>query len=141
MLAIKPTIIKMVFLTSIITAFSISPLAQADSNIPPEVEKMHAFLGLMQKFYSIVDSMNKVSSDPTEAAIMQMFKIQEIYEQRGEKAKAAEVFRRVLQESKNPTLRNAATIMLGDVLKDTGQADAAITALTNGLIENVKRAE
>lgn len=113
----------------------------AKENIPPEVHKMQAFLSLMQQFYGIVDSMDSVSNDPTKAAIMQMFKIQEIYEQRGEKAKAASIFRKVLKDTKNPALRNAATIMLGDLLKDTGQSNAAIEALSQGLNENVKRAK
>jgi len=111
----------------------------AGSNVPPEIEKMHSFLELMQKFYGIVDSMNRTSSDPTQAAIMQMFKIQEIYEQKGNKADSAEVFRQVLKDSNNPTLRNAATLMLGDILKDSGQRDEAIAVLKKGLNENIKR--
>jgi len=130
--------------TIAIVALSLLPYSSpvyAESNIPPEIEKMHAFLGLMQEFYGIVNSMNQVSADPTQAAIMQMFKIQEIYEQKGKKAEAAEIFRQVLKDSNNPTLRNAATFMLGDVLKDSGQKDEAIAVLKKGLNENLKRAQ
>jgi len=130
--------------TIAIMALSLLPYSApvyAESNIPPEIEKMHAFLGLMQKFYGIVNSMDQVSADPTQAAIMQMFKIQEIYEQKGKKAEAAEIFRQVLKDSNNPTLRNAATFMLGDILKDSGQKDEAIAVLKKGLNENLKRAQ
>jgi len=113
----------------------------AEANVPPEIEKMHSFLELMHKFYGIVESMNRTSADPTQAAIMQMFKIQEIYEQKGNKADSAKIFRQVLETSDNPTLRNAATLMLGDILKDSGQKDEAIAILKNGLVENIKRAK
>ncbi|TQV73776.1 hypothetical protein FLL45_12975 [Aliikangiella marina] len=133
-------IVKLVILVLILNV-SLIDSSKANDNVPPEVQKMSAFLGLMDQFYGIVGSMNDVSNDPTKAAIMQMFKIQEIYEQRGEKAKAAEVFRAVIKEAKDPALRNAATIMLGDLLKETGQADEAIRTLRSGLLENVKRAK
>jgi len=133
--------VKITVMVITISMASLAETVSAKDNIPPEVQKMHAFLGLMQQFYGIVDSMDHVSNDPTKAAIMQMFKIQEIYEQRGEKAKAAEVFSKVLKDTKSPALRNAASIMLGDLLKDTGQHDAAIKVLSQGLNENVKRAK
>jgi predicted negative regulator of RcsB-dependent stress response len=135
---------KIVKITAFVLALSIVPLSPplyAQNNMPAELQQMHAFLGLMQKFYGIVDSMNEVSGDPTRAAIMQMYKIQEIYEQRGEKAKAADVFQQVLKDSQNPTLRNAATLLLGDLYKETGKADEAIKVLSQALNENVKRAK
>ncbi len=132
---------KIYLLVMVLLSGTVSSPTYADSNVPPEIQKMHAFLGLMQKFYGIVGSMHKVSGDPTEAAIMQMFKIQEIYEKQGKKADAAMVFKRVLKESTNPTIRNAAAIMLGDLLKETGRSQEAIEILNKALNENIKRAE
>lgn len=133
-------IVKLV-MTVLVINIALLGTVKANDNVPPEVQQMSAFLGLVNQFYGIVDSMNDVSNDPTKSAIMQMFKIQEIYEQRGEKAKAAEVFRAVIKDAKDPELKNAATIMLGDLLKETGQADEAIRTLRSGLMENVKRAK
>ena len=75
---------------------------------------MQLFLNLMQDFFGIIESMYEVSSNPEEAAIFQMHKIQEVYEEQGNKARAITVFEEILEESSNPTIRNAAYLMLGD---------------------------
>ena len=46
----------------------------------------------------------------------------------------------VLDTSQNPTIRNAAYIMMGDTLKETGRADEAIEYLRRGLAENIEAA-
>jgi len=72
---------------------------------------------------------------------MQMQKIQEVYEQRGEKARSTEILKQVLEDSSSVTIRNAAYMMLGDTLKETGRADEAIQLLRQGLKENIEAAE
>ncbi len=67
-----------------------------------------------------------------------MQKIQEAYEQLGQKARAADVLRSVLKDSDNTTIRNAAYMLLADNLKDTGRADEALELLRQGLAENIK---
>jgi predicted negative regulator of RcsB-dependent stress response len=70
-----------------------------------------------------------------------MQKIQEVYEERGEKARSTDVLKEVLEKSNNSTIRNAAYMMLGDTLKDTGRADEALALLRRGLDENIKAAK
>ncbi len=79
--------------------------------------------------------------DPEMAAILQMQKIQEAYEDSGNKALAQDVFRRVLAESDNQTIRNAAYLMLGDSLKETGRTEEAVEVYQRALAENVKAAD
>ena len=98
---------------------------------------MQQFLGIMQDYFAIIESTYTVSSDSEKAAIVQMQKIQEVYEQRGEKARAAAVFEQVLEDSNNQTIRNAAYMFLGDLLKETGNADQALELLQQGLDENI----
>ena len=47
----------------------------------------------------------------------------------------------MLENSRNPAIRNAAYILLGDTLKETGRSDEAIELLRQGLAENVKAAQ
>lgn len=113
----------------------------ASAQTQDELNLMQQFLAIMTDYFEIIESTHAVSADPEKAAIMQMQKIQEVYEERGEKARAIETFREVLKSSNNPTIRNAAFFMLGDALKETGRADEAVKLLQEGLQENVRNAQ
>ena len=106
-----------------------------------ELQQMHTVLDLMAKFFGIIENMHDVSSDAERAAVFQLFKIEEIYKERGERAQAIRIFQQVLEESDNPTIRNAAYLMLGEALKETGRADEAVEALQRGLQENLRNAQ
>lgn len=127
---------KVLAIVSILFAAPISATAQDFE----QVQKMGAFLDLMQDFFGIIDSMHAVSDDPEKAAIFQLHKIEEIYKERGERAKAVAVFEQVLEETTNTTIRNAAHFMLGDALKETGHKDEAVKVLERALKENLRNA-
>ena len=105
------------------------------------LELMQTFLSIMTDYFELIESTHDIASDPEKAAIMQMQKIQEVYEQRGEKARSTDVLKQVLQDSDNTTIRNAAYMLLGDTLKETGRADEAIELLRQGLNENIAAAK
>ena len=104
-----------------------------------QVAEMRNMLNLMQQFFGIIESVHGIASDPKKAAILQMFEIEEIYKQRGERARAVDVFRTVLKETTDPTVRNATTMMLSDALKETGQADEAVAVLKDALMSNLRK--
>lgn len=118
---------------------AVAPSAKAQSQ--EDLALMQTFLSIMTDYFEIIESTYDVASDPEKAAIMQMQKIQEVYEERGEKARSAEVLRQVLEDSNNTTIRNAAYMLLGDTLKETGRADEALKFLRQGLDENIKAAQ
>ena len=120
------------------TVVAWTPLSQAQA--PDDLATMQTFLEIMDSYFGIIESTYEVSSSAEKAAIMQMQKIREIHEDRGEKAKAAGVLREVLESSRNQTIRNAAYKLLGDTLKETGRSDEALEVLQQGLRENVKAA-
>ena len=125
-----------------ITAVAIMATAPAAKAQEMEnLELMQTFLAIMSDYFEIIESTYEVSSSPEKSAIMQMQKIQEVYEQRGEKARSTDVLRQVLEDSSNPTIRNAAYMLLGDTLKETGRADEALQLLRQGLDENIAAAE
>jgi tetratricopeptide (TPR) repeat protein len=113
----------------------------ASAQAPEDLAKMQQFLSIMTSYFDIIESTYDVNSDAKKAAIFQMQKIQEVYENRGEKARAIGVFQQVLKETDNPTIRNAAYMLLGDALKETGRADEAIKVLQEGLRENINNAK
>lgn len=116
-----------------------APMSRAQS--PEDLQLMQTFLNIMTDYFEIIESTYEISSDPEKAAILQMQKIQEVYEERGEKARSADVLRDVLERSDNATIRNAAYLLLGDTLKETGRADEALELLRQGLNENIQAAQ
>lgn len=124
----------------LVVAVLVQPLA-AHAKMPADLGQIQMFLGLMQEYFRVIDSTHEISANPEKAAIFQMQKIQEIYEERGEKAKAVDVFRDVLKNTNNPAIRNAAYMLIGDALKETGRADQAIKLLKDGLNENIEIAK
>ena len=120
-------------------ATCLSGAAVADEQ--EDLAQMQSFLRLMDSYFDIIASVHTVSADAEKSAIYQMHKIQEIYEERGEKAKMVGILRSVLQRTSNPSIRNAAYMMLGDALQETGRADEAIESLQAGLDENLKQAQ
>lgn len=113
----------------------------AQAQTPQELQTMQTFLDIMTSYFEIIESTHDVSSNEEKAAIMQMQKIQEIYEQRGEKVRSVDVLKGILRDSRNPAIRNAAYMMMGDTLKDAGRTDEALELLQQGLRENVQTAD
>jgi len=129
--------VKTVFVS--ITAMlllAVAPVSNAQSQ--DDLALMQTFLNIMTDYLDIIESTHSIVADPERAAIMQMQKIQEAYEERGEKARVAEVLRDVLKDSRSTAIRNAAYVKLGDILKETGRTDEAIALLREGLNENIK---
>lgn len=129
-------------LTISITAAAIlmvAPGARAQSQ--DDLELMQTFLSIMTDYFGIIESTHEVASSPEKAAIMQMQKIQEVYEQRGEKARSTVVLKEILSETNNLTIRNAAYMLLGDTLKEAGRGDEALEILRKGLDENIQAAK
>lgn len=106
-----------------------------------DVNRMQSFLELVGNYYALIEKTHDISDDPEKAAILQMQKIQEVFEDRGEKARSHTVLKRVLDESTNQTIRNAAYLLLSDSLKETGRHDEAVQLLQRALEENVKAAK
>lgn len=107
---------------------------------PGELQTMQTFLEIMESYFGIIDSTYDVSESAEKAAITQMMKIKEVYEERGEKARAIDVLREVRDESRSLTIRNAAVMLMADLLKETGRSDEAIDLLRQGLAENINAA-
>lgn len=122
----------------IVVCLTITP-AKAQS--ADEIDRLTSFLTLINDYFAVIESTHSINDDPEKAAILQMQKIQEVFEERGEKARSVNVFKNVLAQSRNQTIRNGAYLLLGDTLKETGRHDEAIEMLEAALAENIKAAE
>ena len=116
-----------------------APAAKAQAT--DELATIQTFLGIMTDYMAIIEATHDISSEPEKAAILQMQKMKEVYEERGEKARVVEELRRVLENSSNQAIRNAAYVLMSDTLKETGRSAEAIELLRRGLAENLKAAE
>lgn len=123
-------------LTTVMLA--LAPAANAQS--ADDLRTMQTFLDIMDSYFGIIESTYEISSDVEKSAIFQLQKIQEVYEERGEKARSIDVFRDVLTKTDNPTIRNAVYMLISDTLKETGRTDEAIQILQQGLNENIAAA-
>lgn len=103
-----------------------------------ELETMQQFMGVMQGYYQIIEDVHSVASDPEKSAIQQLQKIEEIYKQRGDRAEAIDVLRDVVNTTKSPVVRNAASMMLADALNETGRASEAVEVLQKALQINLR---
>ena len=117
---------------------ALAPAANAQS--ADDLRTMQTFLDIMDSYFGIIESTYEISSDVEKSAIFQLQKIQEVYEERGEKARSIDVFRDVLTKTDNPTIRNAVYMLISDTLKETGRTDEAIQILQQGLSENIAAA-
>ncbi|MEO1326558.1 MAG: tetratricopeptide repeat protein [Pseudomonadota bacterium] len=120
---------------SIVLMLGTGPSALAQN--AEDLAMMEQFMNVMDGYFSIIESTHDIASDPEKSAILQMQKIKEIYEERGEAANAVGVLRDVLANSTNPAVRSAATMILGDLLKETGRTDSALEVLQRGLKESI----
>jgi len=134
----RPKRIALALLAMGLLGLSAGAAAQEPS--AEQLRMMQTFLGIMQDYFAVIESAHEINADAEKSAILQLQKIQETYEDRGEKARVIEVLRDVLKSTRNQTIRNYAYMMMGDVLKDTGRSDEAIRLLREGLKENLAAA-
>ena len=134
-----PTLRAITIATLATFTLAAAPVSKAQS--PDDLRMMQTFLSIMQDYFKIIESTHDIASDSEKSAIMKMQKIKEVYEELGKTADAVAVLREVLEESRNPAIRNAAYMMLGDTLKDTGRREEAIRLLRQGLAENIREAQ
>lgn len=117
----------------------LAPGVQAQSM--DDLGRTQAFLEIVTEYMEIIETTHEISADAEKAAILQMQKLKEIYEERGEKARVVEELREVLERSRNQAIRNAAYVLIGDTLKETGRSAEAIEVLRRGLAENLEAVE
>ena len=131
---------KYFFLTIfIITSFFFNNTLRADSS--DEMEYYQSILEIMESYSRIIESTHSISSDSEKAAILQIHRIQKYYKEMHDYKNAIDFLQEMLEKTKNPAIRNAVYLMLGDNLEETGRPQEAINLLKQGLDENLKNSD
>ncbi len=131
---------KYFFLTIfIITSFFFNNTLRADSS--DEMEYYQSILEIMESYYRIIESTHTISSDSEKASILQIHRIQKYYKEMDDYKNAIDFLQEMLEKTKNPAIRNAVYLMLGDNLEETGRPQEAINLLKQGLDENLKNSD
>lgn len=121
--------------TALILGFCFAPAAPATAN--EDVEQMDQFLALMQNYLGVSDQWVEMASKRDTAIYLAIEGIVEIYEQRGEKAKAIPHLQKILEKNDdNQTVRNAVRFKLRDLYKETGRTAEALAELDRVIDEN-----
>lgn len=105
-----------------------------------DLEQMAQFVGLMQNFFVLMDSMYTAASNPEHAALLQMNSLEDMYKETGNLRQMVDVYRDVIKRSSNPTVTRLARMRLADALKESGQMDEAIEVLKQAINETVEHA-
>lgn len=132
------TLGAILILMSSMLSFQAHASAEEDKQIK-HIERVRTYIALIQDFMNVVDSVHTMTDDPEKAAIYQMHKIEEIYKARGETDRAIELFKNILKQTKNQSIRNAVYMRLGDLYKD-GNSAKALELYETSLQENIKLA-
>jgi tetratricopeptide (TPR) repeat protein len=104
-------------------ALALPAAARADD----EAER---FIGLMSQYLDLSEQVVSIASSPENAMHLAIAGIVEIYEKRGEKAKAVAPLEEILRGyPDNQTVRNLVRFKLNDIYKETGRTDLALEQL------------
>ncbi len=118
-------------------AFLISVAGIPVAAAAEDIDQMSQFVGLMQNFFTLMDSMYTAASNPEHAALLQMNSLEDLYKASGNLREMVVVYRDIIEKSTNPTVRRLARMRLADALKETGQMTEAIEVLKHAINETI----
>jgi len=102
-----------------------------------DMQQMDQFLALMKSYLGVSDQWVEMNSQRETVIFLAIEGIVEIYEQRGERAKAIPHLRKILDKNRdNQTVRNAVHFKLRDLYKETGRTQEALDELDRVVDEN-----
>jgi len=104
-----------------------------------DFEAMASMVNLMESFLDLMNSVHDMNADNEKALLLQMHAIEEIYKEQGRHGEAVAVYRKVLDNSRNSTVRNMAYHRMADVLKESGDRKAAIEVLEAAMAESLEK--
>ena len=100
-------------------------------------ENPERFLGIMNQYLALSGQFVDIADNPANTIHIAIEGIVELYEERGQKAKAADHLEKILEQySDNQTVRNLIRFKLRDVYKESGRSDLAMKQLELIIKEN-----
>ncbi len=98
-----------------------------------------AFLDLMENYLGLSERWVAMASQEETTVFLAVEGIIEIYEGRGEKAKAIPHLQRIVEQNPdNQAIRNVVRLKLRDLYNETGRSDMALQELDQIIAENAR---
>lgn len=113
--------------------------AQAQS--AKELAMFESFLAIADSYIELVVNTHDVNADDGTAAVLQLQKMKEIFEDQGDVDGAISFFEGVLGKTSDRTVRNTTYMMLVDLLKDDGRFDDAEALMRKAIDESLSSLE
>ncbi len=106
-----------------------------------ELAMFDSLLSIADNYIALVVSTHDVNADDGKAAALQLQKMKEIYEDRGDVEGSEQFFRSVLAKASDRTVRNMTYMLLVDILKDAGRYDDAEALMREAIDESLQALE
>ncbi|RMH22307.1 MAG: hypothetical protein D6696_03725 [Acidobacteria bacterium] len=114
---------------------AVAGTSRGQHGMPGEAE-MH-FIKLMDQYLNLSDRFVALAGEPVSAAYLAIEGIVEIYENRGEKARAIPHLQRILErQGDDRAIRTLIRFKLRDLYNETGHSDKALEELDRIIEEN-----
>ena len=101
-----------------------------------DVNEQAQFIGLMSQYLELSNQIVALTGTPEGAIFMAVEGIFEVYEERRDAPSAIKHLERILDDTRNQTVRNIVRLKLRDIYKETGQSDKALEQLDMIIKEN-----
>lgn len=101
------------------------------------INDMQVFLDLVNKHIEMINGYYDTANNPECVASFAVMEIKSLYEDRGDPQGAIRELRKLLSQTKSRTVRNVIRLQLNDLLKHTGDKDAAQENLEALIRENI----
>ena len=125
-------------LMGVLACVLLSPVAiSAHAQSAKELQLFESFLGIMHSYLELIEMTHDVNADDSRAAVLQLQKMKEIFDEQGDVDGAVEFFGALLETADNRTVRNTTYMLLVDLLKDAGRFDDAEALMRDALEESM----
>ena len=138
----KPSIFSAVagMLSSLaLVTIMLSASVAAAEDFPQGSSQIQARLNIMSQYLGVIESVHAIADDPEKTVIMTLQQLEEQYKKRNEHKQIVVMYKKVLSENSNQTLRNIAYMKLSEIYRRTGNDAEAMKLLNQSLQENMKR--
>lgn len=133
-------IVSMCFITLVVAlpvASNAAPFG-GERNLE-RVERMQMRLQMLDRYLEVVESVHSIADDPAKTVVFQLQQLEDLYKKQRNPQKIIALYQGVLKKTSNPTIRNAASMKLAQILKRMGRDDEAEKLTRDSLNENLKR--
>ena len=116
------------------TGYSAPSVAES----PDKMEAVQSKLAILKDYFDIVNSFHALADDPEKAVVLSLQQLEDNYKAQGKHEEIVKMYQKVLNETRNQTLRNVAYIKLSEIYKRANRGDEAVALLQKALEENMK---